>query len=501
MTSLFRAPYIVLLLLGLCLSSPLPSAAGEDIRKPVWAGKFYPDSPEELTRVIRETTDLAGKTNVRIPAGKNLKALILPHAGYVYSGLTAAHASLVLREQQFKKVILMGPDHRIGFAGCAVSAARVWESPLGRVPLHADAEKLLRQSQLFRSLPESDGQEHSLEVVLPFLQVYLKTFQLVPVVVSGVRDRDGIRTAVEGIIDGETLLVVSSDLSHFLSYEAAREKDEETIRLIIGLQSEELLKRENAACGALPIALLLDTARRHDWQPLLLHYCNSGDTAGDRSRVVGYAAIAFYEEGVMKKKKTGNSAQKFNQKQGQALVSLARRTLLERFGRKMDETAAEEMEKQLADRKFSENLANFVTLNKEGQLRGCIGSLTGTEPLLEGIRRNALNAAFNDHRFPPLSEEELETVDIEVSILTEAKPLEYQNGEDLMAKLRPNVDGVIIRKGAARATFLPQVWEQLPQPEDFLAHLCMKAGLSGDAWQNTKLEVLTYQVQYFEEKK
>ncbi len=199
------------------------------------------------------------------------------------------------------------------------------------------------------------------------------------------------------------------------------------------------------------------------------------------------------------KKKPTNSVQKFNQKQGQALIALARRTLLERFGRKMKEAEVEETEKQFQDRKFSENLGNFITIKKEGQLRGCIGSLTGTEPLVDGVRRNALNAAFNDHRFQPLTEEELDKVELEVSILTDPQPLEYENGEDLKAKLRPNVDGVIIRKGAARATFLPQVWEQLPQPEDFLNHLCMKAGLSGDAWQSTKLEVLIYQVQYFEE--
>ncbi len=486
------------LLLGLCL--PLGSVAADNVRKPVWAGRFYSASADGLRQGITEATNQAGKTKVQIPSGSVLKALILPHAGYVYSGLTAAHASLVLRGQSFEKVILMGPDHRVGFPGCAVSAVDAYETPLGRIPLHPDAARLRQQSDLFRAVPESDGQEHSLEVILPFLQFYLKTFQLVPIVISSSRDRKEIGKVIETIVDGNTLLVASSDLSHFLPYDAARKKDAETIGLILDLKAEELLKCENAACGVLPIALLLDMARQHDWRPVLLHYCNSGDTAGDRSRVVGYTAIAFYGEAFMKKK-TGSSAQKFNQKQGQALVALARKTLLERFGRKMDETAAAEMEKQLADRKFSENLANFVTLNKEGQLRGCIGSLVGSEPLLEGLRRNTLNAAFNDHRFPPLIEDELEAVEIEVSILTEAKPLEYQNGEDLMAKLRPNVDGVIIRKGAARATFLPQVWEQLPQPEDFLAHLCMKAGLSGDAWQNTKLEVLTYQVQYFEEKK
>jgi AmmeMemoRadiSam system protein A len=141
----------------------------------------------------------------------------------------------------------------------------------------------------------------------------------------------------------------------------------------------------------------------------------------------------------------------------------------------------------------------FVTLKIDDQLRGCIGNLTATEPLLEGVRRNAINAAFHDPRFAPLTETELAKVEIEVSILTEPQPLDYIDGADLLTKLRANIDGVIIRKGHASATFLPQVWEQLPEPEDFLSHLCKKAGLSSNAWRDTKLEVQTYQVQYFEE--
>ena len=132
-------------------------------------------------------------------------------------------------------------------------------------------------------------------------------------------------------------------------------------------------------------------------------------------------------------------------------------------------------------------------------MRGCIGNLTANEPLSEGVRRNAINAAFHDPRFPPLTDKELDEVDIEVSILTEPQPLDYVDGEDLLTRLRVDVDGVIIRKGHASATFLPQVWEQLPDPEEFLGHLCMKAGLSSDAWRQNKLDVLTYQVQYFEE--
>jgi AmmeMemoRadiSam system protein A len=140
-------------------------------------------------------------------------------------------------------------------------------------------------------------------------------------------------------------------------------------------------------------------------------------------------------------------------------------------------------------------------VTKNGELRGCIGSLTAVEPLIESVKRNAINAAFHDHRFPPLGTEEVDEVEVEVSILTDPQPLEYSDPEDLVKKLQPGEDGVIIHKGAARATFLPQVWDQLPEHEEFLSHLCMKAGLPAEAWQTATLDVLTYQVQYFEEKK
>ena len=185
--------------------------------------------------------------------------------------------------------------------------------------------------------------------------------------------------------------------------------------------------------------------------------------------------------------------------QGQALVKLARKTLMERFGRKL---VAEEqilLNQQLKDPDLQAASGVFVTLKIGGRLRGCIGSLEGHEPLADGVRSHAVNAAFHDPRFSPLKSKELDQISIEVSVLTEPQPLAYADADDLIAKLRPGMDGVTIRKGFASATFLPQVWEQLPDPEVFLSHLCMKANLGAHAWRNSRLEVETYQVQYFEE--
>ncbi len=189
----------------------------------------------------------------------------------------------------------------------------------------------------------------------------------------------------------------------------------------------------------------------------------------------------------------------FTEEQGMALVALARRTIQDKLG---EQTPADpKLAEALADEALKVNAGTFVTLTMKGRLRGCIGSLEAREPLVEGVKHNALNAAFRDPRFSALTKKELANVHVEVSILTEAKPLAYTDSKDLLKNLRPGVDGLIIRQGLAGATFLPQVWEQLPDKEEFLAHLCMKAGLSPDEWKKGKLEVRTYQVQYFEEGK
>ena len=193
------------------------------------------------------------------------------------------------------------------------------------------------------------------------------------------------------------------------------------------------------------------------------------------------------------------SSVQFSETQGRLLVELARKTILDKLNGAAAETASEDLGPALGEDRFKLHCGTFVTLKIKGRLRGCIGNLTSTETVLDGVKRNALNAAFHDPRFSPLSRNELERAEIEVSVLTNPQPLAFRDGQDLISKLRAHVDGVIIRKGLSNATFLPQVWEQLPRPEDFLTHLCKKAGLPGDAWKNSKLAVSTYRVQYFEE--
>jgi hypothetical protein len=484
---------LALMVLG-CVGSV---AAAEEIRQPVRSGSFYPAEAQELRQLIDRLTQQARASHPNLPDGKSLRALILPHAGYMYSGPTAAHAARVLSENQFTKVLVMGPDHFLGFSNGAIPTVQAFRSPLGLIPVSPAARDLLKQSDLFQALSPTDDREHSVEAVLPFLQVYLKRFELIPVVV-GHADINRVSSALMSVLDHQTLVVVSSDLSHYLSYADAQARDRKTIDAILSIDRQALVRRDNAACGVDSIAILLAMAARFGWRPVLLNYLNSGDTAGDRSRVVGYAAIAFLGDPPMPELK--DSSQRLDVEKGKTLVKLARSTLMEKFGRQLQPAEVDQLRSALQDPSFQAHCGTFVTLKLRGQLRGCIGNLTTTDPLAEGVRRNAINAAFHDPRFSPLTEQELTRVDIEVSVLTEPQPLEYTDGAELLRKLRPNVDGVIIRKGYASATFLPQVWEQLPKTEDFLNHLCQKAGLPRDAWKQSKLDVSTYQVQYFEEK-
>lgn len=472
-----------------------PGLAAE-VREPAWAGRFYPADPVELGAAIDDYTSRAAATRLASPDPSRLRAIVMPHAGYPYSGWTAAHAGLMLKPGAFRKVVLLGPDHRVGFKNGSVSGADFYQTPLGKVPLHRDVEVLLADPQLFRTVAASEREEHSLEVVLPFLQRYLGDFALVPVVL-GDADPVAIAGALAPLINQQTLLVVSSDLSHFLPYAEAVAKDRRTLDQLLAGDAVAFGAADNSACGKSGLLVLLELAKRRNWQPVLLHYANSGDTAGDRYRVVGYAALAFYA----REERAMHEAEQLSPEAGQNLVRLARQTISERLGQPVIGPAADQLAKALVAPPYQEKRGVFVTLHKHGQLRGCIGSLTGYRPIAEGVREHALNAAFNDYRFGSVSADELPDLDIEVSILSEPRPLTYRDGADLLARLRPGVDGVIIRLGGASATFLPQVWEQLPEPAAFLSQLCQKAGLPPQEWRQGRLEVLTYQVRYFAEAK
>ena len=207
--------------------------------------------------------------------------------------------------------------------------------------------------------------------------------------------------------------------------------------------------------------------------------------------------MSAHSSGDEEAKKEGDMVEtdKLTEEEGKYLLSVARATIEKQL---MGQEGQGQPE-VLHSPKFSENRGTFVTLTQNGALRGCIGHIIPQESMIEGVKENAINAAFRDPRFPPLSEAEWKRVKVEVSILTDPTPLVYTDAVDLLNRLRPGIDGLIIKKGFNQATFLPQVWEQLPDRKEFLRHLCLKAGLDRDAWKHEKLEVFVYQAQAFEE--
>jgi len=259
-------------------------------RPPAVAGLFYPDSPAELAGGVRA---LLAATHAR-EGGPHPKALIVPHAGYVYSGPVAAsgYARLAPMAGRIRRVVLLGPVHRVPVRGLALPQARAFATPLGEVMLDTEAMAALADLPQVTVSAAAHAREHSLEVHLPFLQTVLGEFRLLPLVV-GDAGREEVAEVLARVWGGpETLIVISSDLSHFLPYEAARRTDNETVRHILDLHADI---DHGEACGATPVNGLLAFAGRRALTAELLDLRNSGDTAGDRSRVVGYAAIAFYE--------------------------------------------------------------------------------------------------------------------------------------------------------------------------------------------------------------
>jgi AmmeMemoRadiSam system protein B len=264
---------------------PTTSPKGSRVRPPAVAGIFYPGGATQLAKTVDE---LLG--HVRVESAAGLRALICPHAGYRYSGAVAAQAFAQLRGQDVDRVLLMGPSHRVAFRGVALPQADTFETPLGRVALNSEVH-LVHKEGTFICSDAPHEEEHSLEVQLPFLQRVLPRFSLTPLVFGDVDEKRAADALRDWYAPG-SVLVASSDLSHYHTYDRAVEQDRNTIEHILRLETDAL--GQDDACGRSPVRTLMHLAAAHDWKPRLFAYQNSGDTSGDKSRVVGYVAIGFY---------------------------------------------------------------------------------------------------------------------------------------------------------------------------------------------------------------
>lgn len=430
----------------------------EALRKAAFSGSWYSDNQEVLSNQIQQYLDNAEYQNL------NVKAIIVPHAGYMFSGQTAAHSFKQLNRDT-KKVIILGTAHRYPLKGACVINYDYYDSPLGKVKVSDDAADILKESNVF-NIPEADSDEHSIEIEIPFLKKVLKDFEILPVIVGQV-DFKQFSSILEKYFTKDSAIVASVDLSHFHKYSDAVKIDTHTINCILQLDLNGLKKSDIDSPYA--VAALIELAKRKNWKTILLDYKNSGDIISDRSSVVGYSAIVFYDD---------NNEEYFSKEEKDLMVNIARNTV--RMYVKSGKVYSEENPIS----KFNERLACFVTIKTGEELRGCIGTIEPVDTLYNSIIENAISAATRDPRFSPMAENELEGLNYEVSVLSPPKLFEPKSSDELLKEIKDK--GLIIKKDFRSAVYLPQVWEQLQDEKDFLTSLCRKAGLHKDEWKNYK---------------
>ena len=444
------------------------------VRSPAVAGAFYTANKKELETSINNFLDKAKKE----AAAGVLKILIVPHAGHTFSGQVAAYAFKQLENQGFKRAILIGPSHNFPLSGLFLSGATHWQTPLGLIKV-ADINKDLAKEDNFEINDQVHQPEHSLEVEIPFLQIASPEIEIIPIIVGQLNSKQQAEFAqvLGRYLDNQTVLIVSVDLSHYHPYEEAKTLDNQSIAHILNLDNAGIFTDEIDAPWA--VATILALAKDNGWPPKLLNYANSGDVTGDKSQVVGYSSFAFYST-------KEEQIDEYTEAEKQELLKVARETL------EMYLKTGKTLEPQTDNPKFKENRGVFVTLKKHGELRGCIGYIEPIKSLIEAVRDNAISAAVDDRRFLPVTAEELDEIEIEISILTLPQP-------DTIENIIKGKKGVVLRQGNRGATYLPQVWEDLPDSEQFFQSLCEKGGLPASCYQDSNTQISSYEAIVFEE--
>lgn len=459
------------------------------VRESVIAGSWYPGDPAVLRKEIEGFLRKASPP----PVEGELMALISPHAGYMYSGQVAAYSYKLLEGKAFDLVVIVAPSHRAYFRGVSVYPRSGYRTPLGVVPIAEELTQKLISSPLIEYVPQAHAQEHSLEIQLPFLQVTLGDFRLVPIVMG---DQDYYtceelsRAIVKAIEGKKVLLVASTDLSHFYPYERAVALDSVILERVNAFDPEGLSKDlkmgKCEACGGGPmVAVMLAAKALGANRAKVLKYANSGDVTGDRSSVVGYMAAAIY--------RSSNPARGKGIDLG--LTEEEKRTLHE-IARTVIWNKAQGKEVpafHITSERLKEPRGVFVTIKKHGELRGCIGYVRAIKPLWQAVMEMAEAAAFQDPRFPPVGPSELKDLEIEISVLTPLREIkdvkEIEVGRHgIMIERPPYYSGLL----------LPQVateygWDRVT----FLEQTCLKAGLPRNAWREPGTRIYVFSADIF----
>lgn len=488
------------------LSVSAPAAGTESIRKPAVAGTFYPADSGDLANIVSEHLKAAPRPEI----DGQIIALIVPHAGLVYSGAIAAHAYRLLENTDVETIILCGPSHRHRFSGASVFGPGVtWETPLGPVPPDQErARRLVDHDRRINVVPRAHTAEHSLEVQLPYIQTVLPEAGIVPVTM-GSGDGSLVQATAEALAaassPGKTILVASTDWQHYRPASVGAPMDSLGMNCLEDLDPDRLQRYltegKVEACGGAPTVAVIKAALDLGAnRAKILRYGDSGDITGDKSSVVGYVAAVLYrsppepldsegqEESKMNAPTGSGDAKYLSESEKQRLLSIARssiKTYLE-TGR-------------LPDYDVSGTLARpgaaFVTLEKDGLLRGCIGRTRAAEPLYQTVSQCAVQSAVADQRFYPVTKQELPTLDISISVLT---PLQKVSSLD---DIKVGRDGLMIEMDGRRGLLLPQVateygWNR----EEFLQQTCVKAGLPTDSYRSGRATIYRFQALVFGEK-
>ncbi len=478
------------------------SDSQDQIRKPAVAGLFYPAAAVELSRTVAGYYSEVDK----VPVVGHPAGLIVPHAGYPYSGKTAAKAFKLLEGQEYDAVVIVSPSHTVFFKGSAVYDGDGYQTPIGLVEIDkelsekiCDIHPLVYSSSMGHASGSARG-EHALEVQLPFLQVVLGNFKMVAIVM-GDQEADSISALGETLAavlkNRNSLIVASSDLSHFHSEKEARKLDMSVQRAVEQYDSKQLLESlengEGEACGGGVMAAVMMATRKLGAEKVkFLEYTTSGATTGDFEEVVGYMSAAIMTEKRIERKDT-----LIGQREA---VKKGEEPLTDESGELLKQIAHDSIEARLKDIKYliphSEQLSYhrglFVTITLDGNLRGCIGRIRGDRPLYDGAAEMAIAAAFEDPRFEELTEAEFEKLEIEVSVLSKLQRVREFD------KIEVGKHGLMIKLDFNSGLLLPQVatdqgWDNV----EFIEQTCLKAGLPKNSYKDKYAEVYTFTAQVF----
>jgi hypothetical protein len=482
------------------LASNAQTANPEKVRPAAVAGSFYPADPAELTSMIDGLLAQATPQPITDP----LLAVVAPHAGYPYSGPVAAYTYATLKGRKYARVVVIAPSHYEGFDFTSVYDGDAYATPLGKVPVDKDfAAKLVKMNSTMQLSGRGHnataaGGEHAIEVQLPWLQRVLGDFEIVPIIMGdqsyessralGVALAKLIKSDPKG---GETLVLASSDLSHYHPYDEAEKIDHKTLNALVAWDyfsmSRNFQTRIWEACGGAPIvATMIYAERMGANQARVLKYANSGDVTGDHARVVGYSADVFVKAHSDKVAETPFS---LSDAEKSELLALARKSVEHAVGEGKPFVPQESSSEAL-----NQERGAFVTLTEAGALRGCIGYTSPVKPLYITVRDTAQFAALRDPRFQAVGVAELPHLEYEISVLS---PLRRVTDT---AQIKVGEHGLLMKNGGSEGLLLPQVpVEQKWDRQTFLEQTCVKAGMPQNCWKEEDTDIFLFTAVVFNE--